>query len=164
MRPLPDSASHETIIDTLEKHSPSDGRSRGEHISRPNQLSRFYCGNKDPISTDGRGGRHHARPSYIAGVPRWCLRCGPRNHSALLVSFPVSLCTSQALPTVAELPLRNTCCLTLHSSGPPTALRASRQAQGLRPILRLPSGAQHRRGPLNSNVRHHKTSVSVSSR
>jgi hypothetical protein len=44
--------------------------------------------------------------------------------------------------------------LTLHSSGPPTALR--RQAQGLRPILRLPSGAQRRRGPLNSNVSHHK--------
>jgi hypothetical protein len=47
------------------------------------------------------------------------------------------------------------CCLTLHSSGPPTALRASRQALGLRPILRLPSAAQRRRGPLNSNVRQH---------
>jgi hypothetical protein len=49
--------------------------------------------------------------------------------------------------------------LTLHSSGPPTALRASHQAQGLRPILRLLSGAQRRRGPLNSNVRLHKLGV-----
>jgi putative restriction endonuclease len=34
-------------------------------------------------------------------------------------------------------------------------LRASRQAQGLRPILRLPSSAQRRWVPLNSNVRRH---------
>jgi hypothetical protein len=46
-------------------------------------------------------------------------------------------------------------CLTLHSSGAPTALRAGHQAQGLRPILRLLSAAQCRRVPLNSNVRLH---------
>jgi hypothetical protein len=34
-------------------------------------------------------------------------------------------------------------------------LRTSRQVQGLPPILHLPSGAQRRRGPLNSNVRPH---------
>ena len=49
-------------------------------------------------------------------------------------------------------------CLTLRSSGRPTALRAGRQAQGLRPILRLPSITQHRRAPLSSNVRQHVTS------
>jgi hypothetical protein len=38
-------------------------------------------------------------------------------------------------------------------------LHASRQAQGLRLILRLPSGAQRRRGPLNSNVRLHKPTL-----
>jgi hypothetical protein len=48
------------------------------------------------------------------------------------------------------------CRLTLHSSGPPTALGGGwRQRGGLLPFLHLPSGAQRRRGPLNSNVRLH---------
>jgi hypothetical protein len=54
---------------------------------------------------------------------------------------------------------RRQCGLTLHSSGPPTAGRASHQVQGLRPILHLLSGAPRCRGPLNSNVRPHRTCV-----
>jgi hypothetical protein len=40
-------------------------------------------------------------------------------------------------------------------------LRASRPVQGLRPILHLPSGAQRRWGPLNSNVRRHDSCASA---
>ena len=47
-------------------------------------------------------------------------------------------------------------CLTLRSSRAPTACRAGHQAQGLRPILRLPPVTPHRRCRLSSNVRLHK--------
>ena len=46
------------------------------------------------------------------------------------------------------------CSLTPRSSRAPTAWHASHQALGLRPILRLLSGAPHCRCRLNSNVRH----------
>jgi hypothetical protein len=49
----------------------------------------------------------------------------------------------------------DSCRLTLHSSGPPTACRAVQSALGLRPILRRLASAPSRRGPLNSNVRPH---------
>ena len=47
-------------------------------------------------------------------------------------------------------------CLTPRSSGAPTAGHAGHQALGLRPILRLLSGASCRRRPLSSNVRRRK--------
>ena len=46
--------------------------------------------------------------------------------------------------------------LTLRSSRAPTAWRASQQALGLRPILRLLSGTPRCRCRLSSNVRHHR--------
>ena len=51
---------------------------------------------------------------------------------------------------------RAECCLTPRSSGAPTAGHASHQALGLRPILRLLSGASCRCRPLSSNVRPHR--------
>jgi hypothetical protein len=46
-------------------------------------------------------------------------------------------------------------CLTLRSSGAPTAWRTGHQAQGLRPILRLLSSTPRCWLPLTSNVRRH---------
>jgi hypothetical protein len=47
-------------------------------------------------------------------------------------------------------------CLTLRSSGAPTAWRTGHQAQGLRPILRLLSSTPRCLLPLTSNVRRRK--------
>ena len=55
-------------------------------------------------------------------------------------------------------------CLTPRSSGAPTAGHASHQALGLRPILRLLSGASCRCRPLSSNVRPHNPRSWLSTR
>ena len=50
-------------------------------------------------------------------------------------------------------PVPNQFCLTLRSSGAPTACHAGHQALGLRPILRLLPSAPYRCRPLNSNYK-----------
>ena len=52
-------------------------------------------------------------------------------------------------------------CLTPRSSRAPTACHAGHLAQGLRPILRQPPSAPHRRRQLSSNVRQRKVPLSA---
>ena len=63
------------------------------------------------------------------------------------------LTSPKAFPVSQRQALHENRSLTSRSSGTPTACRASHQAQGLRPILRLLPGTPRCRGPLNSNVR-----------
>jgi hypothetical protein len=93
----------------------------------------------------------------------WCQRLGYAWQSTAKAKCKIQRFVFSWSPKrrglVQARPHLTKCCLTLHSSGPPTALRTSHQAQGLRPIVRLLSGAQRRRGPLNSNVRRHRPSA-----
>jgi hypothetical protein len=86
----------------------------------------------------------------------------PRRHCTVLagcgfMAMPVSRTVGQCCQDLQR-------CLTLHSSGPPTAWRTSHHVQGLRPILHMLSGAPRCRGPLNSNVRHPNEHFSASHR